>query len=311
VRFSQRHHSEICALLKIKQFLRPPSYEVFENAFSKLETNCFEEAFNRFFNKQQCKLLHLDGKASAGTITNPNTSQQAFLVTVSAYSSELKETIMRKSFNSKASSECEVARSLIAELNKQRINKKGIEQKVITGDSAHCNQETTSLFHKHEYLFQFKGNQKKLKEDALVLEESRKPDSEHYSVEYNRDRVEKRLTKVYRYSSSRWENARSIIIQERQRNGKCEKAFYLSNKLREASERALQIRSHWSVESMHWEKDELMGEDRSRIRNMNLAGTMSCLRTIGLNISKRAGYYSFTVFRDSFSQSVERLFSFF
>jgi predicted transposase YbfD/YdcC len=249
-----------------------------------------EAAFNQFFNKQKCELLHLDGKASAGTITSPNTAQQAFLMTVSAYSSELKETIMRKSFISNRISENEIARSLIAELNR-----KGIKRRIITDNSAHCNHKTVSLFQKHEYLLQFKGNQTRLKEDALLIEESRKPDWKSYLVEYNRDRVEKRLTKVYKYWSSRWENARSIVIQERWRNGKYEKAFNLSNRLKGASERALQIRSHWLIESMHWEKDVLLGEDRSKIKNVNLAGTMSCLRTIGLNISKRAGYDSFSV----------------
>lgn len=74
------------------------------------------------------------------------------------------------------------------------------------------------------------------------------------------------------------------------------KAFYLSNSWKEAKERSFQVRSYWSVESMHWVKDEVMREDRSKIKNLNLAGNMSCLCTIELNLSQKAGYDSLTNF---------------
>lgn len=300
-RFSDRHYSEICLGLGLNEESKPPCYNVFRNAFQQINVVLLEEAFGKILKKSKCKMIHVDGKASAGSIANANTPEQSFLMTVSAYSSELKQTIARKSFNSKSSSEIEIARELIKSLQKGKL---------ITADSAHCNKETIKLLNKkHEYLVQFKGNQKKLKEKALELEKTEKPVSKHYSVEFNRGRVEKRLTKVYSYLGSKWAGAKSIIIQERWRNGRCEKAFYLANRLEQAAERASQIRSHWSVESMHWEKDVLMGEDNNKIKDQNLSCVMSFLRSCALNKCKKSETQGFAAFSDSYSHNIPKLFS--
>ena len=302
-RFSERHHLEICGLLGIAKFDQPPSYYAFRNVLLKLECSKLEETFNQFYQNKDCQLLHLDGKASRGTVSNHSGAEQAFLMTVSMYSSELSQTIARESFNSKEDSETAIARKLLRALEQEKE-----EAKIVTADSAHCNQETVKIFKKHEYLLQFKGNQKKLREEALRIEASRAPESEHDSTEMNRGRLEQRKTKVYRFQSKKWKNAKSIIIQERWRNGKYEKAFYLSSKLRAASRRAFHIRSHWLIETMHNEKDVLMGEDRSPIKNINLAANMSCFRTIALNICKQAQHQSFTAFCDLFSHNIDALY---
>ena len=289
----------------MRKFSKPPSYYAFRHVLLKLSSSKLEEIFNQFYQNKAYQLLHLDGKASRGTMSNYRSAEQAFLMTVSIYSSELSQTITRGSFSNKEASETEIARSLLRSLEGELG-----EAKIVTADSAHCNQETVKIFKKHEYLLQFKGNQKNLREQALRIEASTSPESDHYSSEMNRGRLEQRKTKVYRFRSQKWENARSIVIQERWRNGKYEKSFYLSNKLRAASKRAFHIRSHWLIESMHNEKDVLMGEDQSIIKNLNLAANMSCLRTIALNICKQAQYQSFTTFCDYFSHSIKALYLF-
>lgn len=303
-KFSKRHYLQICEALNISVFEKAPSYNVFRNAFIKLKLNDFEALFNLLFQSKECELIHLDGKASKGSIKDFDTSQQSFLMTVSAYSSELSQTLRRRSFDSKEKSEIGEIRELIKELRKT---------KTITADSVHCNKETINLIEsrKHRYLIQFKRNQGKLRKTALRLEENNKPLSEHQSEELNRGRREKRQTKVFKFQESEWKGAQSIIIQERWRNKSYEKAFYLSNELREAKEAATIIRKHWRVESMHWEKDELMGEDKNKTKNHNIAGILSCLRTISLNIAKSSLNESFTDFKESFAHNISALLTFF
>ena len=300
-RFSNRHYSEICAGLEIEQRHRPLSYNTFRNAFKKIDVVMVESIFSKIFGKLKYNILHIDGKASKGSITNTNTVEQAFLMTVSAYSSEYKQTAARKSFNNKSSSEIEIVRELIKELQKGKL---------LTFDSAHCNKETVKIANeKHHYLAQFKGNQKNLKRTALELESKGEIVSEHYSEELNRGRIEKRLTKVYKYINSKWAGSKSIVIQERWRNNSHEKAFYLSNRVETVEKRANQIRKHWSVESMHWEKDVLMGEDSNKTKEQNLCCVMSCLRTFVLNRCKKSDIKSFSAFSDSYAHDIPKLFS--
>ena len=303
-KFGLRHYSKICETLNISVFEKAPCYNVFRNAFIQVELSNFEKLFNLLFQAEDCELIHLDGKASKGTILNSNDYKQSFLMTISAYSSELSQTMKRRSFDNKEKSETKEIRELIKELE-------GI--KIITADSAHCNHETIDLIQSkgHKYLIQFKGNQKKLKEEALLMEKEKKPLSESESMEISRGRHERRKTKVYRFNSSKWEGAKAIVIQERWRNKSYEKAFYLSNVLFKADENGRIIRKHWSVESMHWEKDELMGEDRNKTKNHNIAGMLSCLRTISLNKAKSSRKGSFTDFRESYAHDISAIVSFF
>lgn len=305
-KFGTRHYSKICKVLDIPKFHNPPCYNVFRNAFIQIELNSFEKLFNLLFQSKEkdCELVHLDGKASKGTILNSNNSKQSFLMTISAYSSSLYQTLKRRSFDSKEKSEIKEIRELIKEL-------KGV--KTITADSVHCNKETIDLIERKEckYLIQFKGNQKKLREKALLIEKEESSISENESEELNRGRKEKRKTKVYKFNSESWKGSKMIIIQERWRNKSYEKAFYLSNQLLKAKEASEIIRKHWSIESMHWEKDELMGEDKNKTKNHNIAGILSCLRTISLNIAKGSGNESFINFRESYAHDISAILSFF
>lgn len=303
-KFALRHYVQISEALNISVLEKAPSYNVFRNAFIKLKLNDFETLFNLLFQSNECELIHLDGKASKGSIKDSNNSKQSFLMTVSAYSSELNQTMKRWSFDSKEKSEIKEIRELIRELE-------GI--KTITADSVHCNKETINLLEskKHKYLIQFKGNQRKLKKTALWIEENEKAFSEDETKELNRGRREKRKTKVFRFQSSDWKGSKAIIIQERWRNKSNEKAFYLSNGLLNANKAAKAIRKHWSIESMHWEKDELMGEDKNKTKNHNIAGILSCLRTISLNIAKSSAIESFTNFKQSYAHDILALLALF
>lgn len=52
--------------------------------------------------------------------------------------------------------------------------------------------------------------------------------SQYYWEERNRGRIEKRLTKVYRFEDEKWAGAESIVVEEKWRDKAYEKSFYLS-----------------------------------------------------------------------------------
>ncbi|MBE0515762.1 ISAs1 family transposase [Sulfurimonas sp.] len=70
-------------------------------------------------------------------------------------------------------------------------------------------------------------------------------------------------------------------------------SFYISSKKMSAREYNIGIRSHWSVESMHYVKDVTFGEDASLIRSGNAPTNFSIIRNIAINVLRRQNYLNF------------------
>ena len=60
---------------------------------------------------------------------------------------------------------------------------------------------------------------------------------------------------------------------------------------------------------MHWEKDVLMGEDQSKIKEKNISCVMSTIRSCVLNTCKQSDIKSFSSFKDMYSHDIPKLFS--
>jgi hypothetical protein len=53
------------------------------------------------------------------------------------------------------------------------------------------------------------------------------------------------------------------------------------------------IREHWLIENqVHWVKDVIFNEDKSRIKGIDVAGKFSLLVTLILNIYRSLGFVS-------------------
>lgn len=62
------------------------------------------------------------------------------------------------------------------------------------------------------------------------------------------------------------------------------------------------VRAHWSVENnIHWLKDAVMKEDRTRQRNTNAAQALGLLRTALLAPVRKAGHTSLTRATEDFA----------
>ena len=53
------------------------------------------------------------------------------------------------------------------------------------------------------------------------------------------------------------------------------------------------IRSHWGIENrLHWVKDVIQNEDKSRIRDGNIAGNLSLIKSTVISLFRLNGYQS-------------------
>jgi predicted transposase YbfD/YdcC len=70
--------------------------------------------------------------------------------------------------------------------------------------------------------------------------------------------------------------------------------YYISSlKENKAQEFAKGIRSHWGIEnSLHWVKDVIQNEDRSRIKDGNIAGNLSIIKSTVINLFRLNGNQS-------------------
>ena len=69
--------------------------------------------------------------------------------------------------------------------------------------------------------------------------------------------------------------------------------YYISSKKLTAEIFAQKIQEHWLIENqVHWVKDVIFNEDKSRIKNKEVAGKLSLLVTLILNVYRSWGFIS-------------------
>ena len=69
--------------------------------------------------------------------------------------------------------------------------------------------------------------------------------------------------------------------------------YYISSKVLPSKKNAAKIRGHWLRENqVHWVKDVIFNEDKSKIRELQAARNLSLLYTIIMNVYRSFGFDS-------------------
>jgi predicted transposase YbfD/YdcC len=154
----------------------------------------------------------------------------------------------------------------------------------------------------NHYILQVKGNQKNLhKQVQLNTADDKSCADSHTEITRKRGRVETRQTLVYKDISGiseDWTSLKRLIRVERKvckKNMQThETAYFISDIARNnAAFFAGHIRRHWSIEnSLHWVKDTIMNEDRSKTAGGMAAENISIIRNIAINIFRLNGHHS-------------------
>jgi predicted transposase YbfD/YdcC len=88
-----------------------------------------------------------------------------------------------------------------------------------------------------------------------------------------------------------------------------EKIFYLSSLKMTAQEFGIKIREHWKIENqLHWVKDVVLQEDKSRIRSGKAPQNMAIIRSIVINIFRNNGIKSITEGLRMWANNIKYLF---
>mgnify|MGYP001374709210 CR=1 FL=1 len=61
------------------------------------------------------------------------------------------------------------------------------------------------------------------------------------------------------------------------------------------------VRGHWSIESGHWIRDEVFGEDRCQVRTGHAAQILAALRNLVTTLIRRTGTSAITAARRHFA----------
>ena len=278
---------------------KSPSYSTIRRVIIGISVKEIELVFNsiaeKFYaNKHEKDWIAIDGKALKNTLTNYENEQQNMLVIVSCFSQDTKLVIKSESCESKHSSETKKVRSIIENC--------GLSNKIFTLDALHCSQKTTQTIidSGNDYLITVKGNQKKLHNLLQTLTKTQKPLTVDQSKDNSHGRYVIRNVSVFDGGHIYHENyphLKSFVKVERIgfRGNKeyNQTLYYISSVKLKAEIFAEKIKEHWLIENfIHWVKDVIFKEDFSRIKGLEVAGKMSLLVTLTLNIYRSLGFLS-------------------
>lgn len=176
--------------------------------------------------------------------------------------------------------------------------------KVFTLDALHCSKETTQAIidSKNDYLITVKGNQIKLHNRLKKLARTQKPLTVYQSKDNSHGRYVIRNISVFdgrHVNHKNYPHLRSFIEVERigfRGNQEYHQTlYYISSQKLSAEIFAEKIRKHWLIENqLHWVKDVIFNEDKSRIKGIEVAKKLSLLVTLTLNIHRSLGFLSIT-----------------
>ncbi len=161
-----------------------------------------------------------------------------------------------------------------------------------------------------------KANQKRLYSQLQLKTQQTTPISVDISTERRSDRVTTRTVSIFddlSDISSEWVGLKRLVKVERigTRAGKPyeQVAYYISSLNLNAAQFAQGIRGHWGIENrLHWVKDVVLDEDRSRIRLGNAPANLSIIRSLAIAILRHHGYSSITTAVRMIAHNLEQIF---
>jgi predicted transposase YbfD/YdcC len=256
----------------------------------------------------------VDGKCLRGATTADNKQRERVVLAVPH---GRQAVFAQQGMQGPKSSEVTVARNLLRET--------GLEKGKVTLDALHCNPTTTAQIHQAggTYLTQVKENQPTLRaqcQSLAVRAESLGSQTDHSK---GHGRIATRSLSFFSFAgvplAKRWAKSglQALIVVERQtvhaelravakEKTTHETSYYLTNQkvdqgqLAEQKDLAQAIRRHWGVESDNWIRDVTFGEDQVRTKSGNQAHIMARLRTLAIDLFRKAGIQNFQAAIETF-----------
>jgi predicted transposase YbfD/YdcC len=155
-----------------------------------------------------------------------------------------------------------------------------------------------------DYVLALKDNQGTLREDVEVFVEEQKANdfrdatiSRDQTVDGDHGRIETRATTVIHDADwlrdrHDWPGLKSVVMVESIRETgdktETETRFYITSLVMTAAQLGPVIRSHWTIESMHWVMDMVFRDDECRVRTEHAPANFTTIKHMAHNLIRKA-----------------------
>jgi predicted transposase YbfD/YdcC len=155
---------------------------------------------------------------------------------------------------------------------------------------------------KADYVLALKGNQGTLQADVELFVNEQKANNfkdstiSQETVDGDHGRIETRRTTVFHdidwlRQRHNWPGLKAVAMVESEREIDTrierETRFYITSSTDKADKLGNVVRSHWSVESMHWLMDCLFRDDQCRVRTHHAPTNFVTIKHIAHNLLRR------------------------
>jgi predicted transposase YbfD/YdcC len=259
--------------------------------------------------KHDAEAIALDGKTVCGAGSEPST--QPKLVSIATH--QTHETLVQVRIPA-GTNETPIAQQVLPWMT--------LHDRMVTADAAHCQVEFARavLDGGGHYLLCLKGNWPVLYADVLdYFADPAGCCSEAATFDRARGRKERRTLRVtseLNQQLAAFPHVAQVaqITRAVQRKGRQQEEvdyFVTSAPPNHANAAALlaHIRAHWGIESHHWIRDMVFGEDRSHLRCATAPQIMAALRNAAVTLIRRSGRDRITAARRHFAAHPTKAFT--
>jgi predicted transposase YbfD/YdcC len=181
-----------------------------------------------------------------------------------------------------------------------------IDGAIVTIDAMGCQRAIARkiIDKRADYVLALKDNQGTLREDVEVFVEEQKANgfqhatiSRDQTIDGDHGRIETRTTTVIHDADwlrerHDWPGLKSIVMVESIREAgdktEPETRFYITSLAMTAAQVGPVIRSHWTVESMHWVMDMVFRDDECRVRTEHAPANFTTIKHMAHNLIRKA-----------------------
>jgi predicted transposase YbfD/YdcC len=179
-----------------------------------------------------------------------------------------------------------------------------IDGAIVTIDAMGCQRTIARkiIDKRADYVLALKDNQGTLREDVEVFVEEQKANgfqhatiSRDQTIDGDHGRIETRTTTVIHDADwlrdrHDWPGLKSVVMVESIREAgdktETETRFYITSLVMTAAQPV--IRSHWTVESMHWVMDMVFRDDECRVRTEHAPANFTTIKHMAHNLIRKA-----------------------
>jgi predicted transposase YbfD/YdcC len=256
----------------------------------------------------------IDGKTLRGTTSAATPHGECIVV---ALTHQDKTVLAHTYYNGEKESEIPAVRQL--------LEHPAMATASVTLDALHLNPQTTSCIENTDrsYIIGVKDNQQELAHQLATVACCRRPHLTQRSIDKAHGRIEERTAWFYDLTNEefapRWSRSglHTLIVVQRQTTTlpsgteSTVTSYYVSNRRlasapeTTAAELFAAIRAHWSVESHNWLRDVTFNEDCVHTTHSAVATVMATVRTLALNLLRKARLTNFQEAIENFADSHE------